>query len=68
MKYVVDLTSLIKCLDYLDCIKVNNIKHISLPLLKEFIEGFPSEKVKEEYAEYQLDKKDTEGYRGKVRQ
>ena len=60
MKYVVDLTALIKCLDCLDCIKVNNVAHISLPLLKEFIERFPADKVKEEYIEYQLNKKDIE--------
>ena len=28
---------------------------ISLPLLKEFIERFPAEKVKKEYVEYQLE-------------
>ena len=58
MKYVIDLSVLIKCLDCLDCIKVNNVKHISLPLLKEFIERFPAEKVKEEYTEYQVESKD----------
>ena len=55
MKYVVDLTALIKCLDCLDCIKVNNVAHISLPLLKEFIARFPADKVKEEYTEYKLE-------------
>lgn len=60
MKYVVDLTAFVKCLDCLDCIKVNNVLYISLPLLKEFIERFPAEKVKEEYIEYQVESKDTE--------
>ena len=55
MKYVVDLDALIKCLDCLDCIKVNNVAHISLPLLKEFIQRFSKDKVKEEYTEYKFE-------------
>lgn len=55
MKYVINVDALIECLDCLDGIKVNNVQHISLPLLKEFVQRFPKDKVKEEYTEYKLE-------------
>lgn len=52
MKYVIDIDSLADCLDCLDCIKVNGEYYIALPILKEFIDKFPKDKVASEYAEY----------------
>jgi hypothetical protein len=45
MKYVVDVDALLECLDCVDSIKVNSEYYIEVPLLKEFIQRFPKEKV-----------------------
>ena len=60
MKYVIDIDSLTECLDCIDSIRVNGELYVALPLLKEFIQRFPKDKVASEYVEYQVDKKDIE--------
>jgi hypothetical protein len=52
MKYVVDVDAFIECLDCVDSIKVNGAYYIEVPLLKEFIQRFPKEKINSEYVEY----------------
>lgn len=52
MKYVVDVDAFIECLDCVDCIKINGDLYVAIPLLKEFIQRFPKEKVNSEYTEY----------------
>lgn len=54
MKYVVDVDAFIECLDCVDNIKVNGEYYINVPLLKEFIQRFPKEKVNSEYTEYNV--------------
>lgn len=52
MKYVIDIDSFAECLDCLDCIKVNGEYYIALPVIKEFLDRFPKDKVASEYVEY----------------
>ena len=52
MKYVVDVDAFIECLDCVDSIKVNGAYYIEVPLIKEFIQRFPKEKINSEYVEY----------------
>lgn len=51
MKYVIDVDAFIECLDCVDSIKVNGDLYVAIPLLKEFIQRFPKEKVESEYRE-----------------
>jgi hypothetical protein len=55
MKYVIDLDAFVECLDCLDSMRINGTLCVELPLLKEFINRFPKDKVKEEYTEYKLE-------------
>ena len=48
MKYVVDIDAFVECLDCIDSIKINGELYVALPVLKEFINRFPKDKVKEE--------------------
>ncbi len=59
MKYVVDVEAFIECLDCVDSIKVNGEYFIQLPLLKEFIQRFPKEKISSEYTEYNTEQSET---------
>ena len=52
MKYVVDVDAFIECLDCVDSIKVNGEYYINVPLLKEFIQRFPKDKINSEYTDY----------------
>ena len=52
MKYVVDADAFVECLDCLDSIRVNGELYVAIPLLKEFIQRFPKEKINSEYTEY----------------
>ena len=52
MKYVLDVDAFIECLDCVDSIKVNGAYYIEVPLLKEFIQRFPKEKINAEYTEH----------------
>jgi hypothetical protein len=52
MKYVVDVDAFVECLDCVDSIKVNGEYYIAVPILKEFINRFPKDKVTSEYTEY----------------
>lgn len=52
MKYVVDVDAFVECLDCLDSIRVNGELYVAIPLLKEFIQRFPKEKVNSEYTEH----------------
>lgn len=54
MKYVVDIDSLINCLDCLDSIRYNGALFIQTELVKEFIKMFPKTKVDAEYYELKL--------------
>lgn len=60
MKYVVDVDSLINCLDYLDAIKVNGAVFNQTELVKEFIKTFPKTPVETEYYELKLGKEEPE--------
>lgn len=51
MKYVIDVDAFIECLDCVDSIKVNGDLYVAIPLLKEFVQRFPKEKVESEYRE-----------------
>ena len=52
MMYVVDGDAFVECLDCLDSIRVNGELYVAIPLLKEFIQRFPKEKINSEYTEY----------------
>lgn len=52
MKYIVDVDAFVECLDCLDSIRVNGELYVAIPLLKEFIQRFPKEKINSEYTEY----------------
>lgn len=52
MKYVVDVDAFVECLDCLDSIRVSGELYVAIPLLKEFIQRFPKEKINSEYMEY----------------
>lgn len=52
MKYVVDVDAFVECLDCLDSIRVNGELYVAIPLLKDFIQRFPKEKINSEYTEY----------------
>lgn len=54
MKYVVDTDALLECLDCVDSIKVNGEYYVAVPLLKEFINRFPKDKIESEYREINL--------------
>jgi hypothetical protein len=56
MKYVVDIDALLECLDCVDSIKVNGDYYVAVPLLKEFIDRFPKDKIESEYREITLSK------------
>lgn len=51
MKYVIDVDAFIECLGCVDSIKVNGDLYVAIPLLKEFVQRFPKEKVESEYRE-----------------
>ena len=55
MKYVIDVDAFVECLDCIDSIRINGELYVTLPLLKEFVQRFPKDKVKEEYTEYKLE-------------
>lgn len=55
MKYVIDVDAFMDCLDCLDSMLINGTLCVELPLLKEFVNRFPKDKVKEEYTEYKLE-------------
>lgn len=59
MKYVIDVDAFIECLDCIDSIRVNGDLYVDIPLLKEFIQRFPKEKVDSEYTEYNVRPTDT---------
>jgi hypothetical protein len=52
MKYVVDIDALLECLDCVDSFKYDGNYFIRVPVLKEFINRFPKDKVTSEYVEY----------------
>lgn len=56
MKYVVDIDALLDCVDCIDSIKVNGDLYVAIPLLKEFINRFPKDKIESEYREITLSK------------
>lgn len=56
MKYVADIEALLECVDCIDSIKVNGEYYIAAPLLKEFINRFPKDKIESEYREITLSK------------
>jgi hypothetical protein len=56
MKYVVDIGALLECLDCVDSIKVNGEYYIAVPVIKEFINRFPKDKIESEYREITLSK------------
>ena len=45
------------CLDCIDSIRVNGALYVEIPLLKEFIQRFPKEKIASEYTEYNTEPK-----------
>jgi hypothetical protein len=47
MKYIVDTDALKGCLDCVDCIKVNGGYYIEITIIKEFIDRFPKESLKD---------------------
>ena len=55
MKYVIDLDAFMDCLDCIDSVRINGTLCVELPLLKEFINRFPKDRVREQYTEYKLD-------------
>ena len=59
LKYVIDVDAFIECLDCVDSIRVNGDLYVAIPLLKEFIQRFPKEKVNSEYTEYNVQPTDT---------
>lgn len=60
MKYVVDIDAFVECLDCVDSIKINGELYVALPVLKEFVNRFPKDKVKSEYVEYKLEEQKVE--------
>ena len=48
---MIDVDAFIECLDCVDSIKVNGDLYVAIPLLKEFVQRFPKEKVESEYRE-----------------
>lgn len=52
MKYVVDIDALLECIDCIDSTRINGELYTTLPLIKEFINRFPKDKVISEYIEY----------------
>lgn len=59
MKCVIDVDALLECLDCVDSIKVNGEYYIAVPVVKEFINRFPKDKVTSEYTEYNTQPSDT---------
>ena len=45
MKYIIDMDAFSDCLDCIDSIRVNGALYVEIPLLKEFIQRFPKEKM-----------------------
>ena len=45
MKYIVDIDAFVECLDCVESIKVNGEYYICVPVLKEFINRFPKDKM-----------------------
>ena len=45
MKYIMDIDAFVECLDCIDSIKVNGEYFISVPVIKEFINRFPKDKL-----------------------
>jgi len=54
MKYVVDTDALIDCFDCLAGIKINGNIYIPTELVKDFINRFPKDPIKEEEADDQF--------------
>lgn len=59
LKYVIDVDAFIECLDCVDSIRVNGDLYVAIPLLKEFIQRFPKEKVNSEHTDYNVQPTDT---------
>lgn len=57
MKYIIDMDAFSDCLDCIDSIRVNGALYVEIPLLKEFIQRFPKEKIASEYTEYNTEPK-----------
>lgn len=55
MKYVIDLDAFVECLDCIDSMRINGALYVEISLIKEFVQRFPKDKVKEEYTEYKLE-------------